>query len=100
MAACQFFSSFQPPKGEIIFPTSKALVEVWLARESTEKQMLPCNVLKMAKRYKKKILTGPQAKKANPQVRPSKKVRLVVPLRSRRIIFRRVLWLWGFMEFS
>lgn len=54
----------------------------------------------MAKRYKKKILTGPQAKKANPQVRPSKNVRLVVPLRSCRIIFCRVFWLWAFMEFS
>lgn len=65
-------------------------MEVQLARESTKKQQLPCKVLKMAKRYKKSIRMGPQAKKAKPQVRPSKNVRLVVPLRSCRIIFRRV----------
>lgn len=57
-------------------------------------------MLKMAKRYKKRILTGPQAKKANPQVRPRKKVRPVVPLKSCRITFHQVFWLWDFMEFS
>lgn len=61
-------------------------------------QELPCKVLQMAKRYMKKILTGPQAKKAKPQVRPSRNVKLIVPLRSFRIIFFRVFWLWDFTE--
>ena len=81
------FPSFKSLKDEIIF-------------QNTKKQKLPCNVLKMAKRYKKKILTGPQAKKITPQVRPSKNARLAVPLRSCRIIFCQVFWPWDFMEFS
>lgn len=34
----------------------------------------PCKELKMAKRYMNGRLTGPQAKKAKPQVRPRSKV--------------------------
>lgn len=36
----------------------------------------PCRELKMAKRYMNARFTGPQAKKAKPQVRPS---RMVIP---------------------
>jgi hypothetical protein len=79
---------------------TKTLLETLLATERPKKQQLPCKVLQIAKRYVKKILTGPQAKKANPQVRPSKNVKLIVPLRSCRIIFFRVFWLWNFTEFS
>lgn len=97
---CLSVDRYQKPLG-VSFPKQQSFGgELWLATERTKKQKLPCNVLKMAKRYKNKILTGPQAKKANPQVRPSKNVRLIVPLRSCRIVCRRVFRLWEFMEFS
>lgn len=38
--------------------------------------ILPCNELKMQKRYVKGTVNGPQAKKANPHVMPSRNVRL------------------------
>lgn len=44
----------------------------------------------MEKRYMKARLTGPQAKKANPQVMPSKKVRLTTLRRLRKISSRSV----------
>lgn len=38
----------------------------------------------MLKRYKKNILTAPQAKKAKPQVKPKRNIRLKALLRSWR----------------
>lgn len=44
---------------------------------------VPCSELKMEKRYINTRLTGPQAKKAKPQVMPSRKVRLMTLRRFR-----------------
>lgn len=52
--------------------------------------ILPCNELKMEKRYVKGIYKGPQAKKAKPHVMPSRNVRLTTLRRFRKTSSRRV----------
>ena len=50
-----------------------------------KKFSLPCNELKMEKRYKNGRVKGPQAKKAKPHVMPKRKVRLTTLRRFLRI---------------
>lgn len=60
--------------------------------------ILPCNELKMEKRYRKGTYKGPQAKKANPHVMPSRNVRLTTLRRFLNTSSRRVrLLLWPFL---
>ena len=54
------------------------------SKASQQQLLLPCRELKMAKRYMKATLTGPQANSAKPQVIPSRKVRLMTLRRLRR----------------
>ena len=63
----------------------------WLKRLSRHAPViLPCNELKMEKRYMKGTFKGPQAKKANPHVMPRRNVRLTTLRRFRRTSSRSV----------